>query len=140
MTQNAETCFESREWDVTVLGRTDRHNSSREVVTVIPGPSVSGYAVNEDLSPYLRNWQSPRGSQLPVCPSTAHNRDLGRTGLLRLALNPSKWFRKQWAAALFESRTARRGRRYDYHRMLSHFLPTIPNRDLVPLKKARSKD
>jgi len=45
MTQNAETCFESREWDVTALGRTDRHNSSREVVTVIPEPSVSGYAV-----------------------------------------------------------------------------------------------
>jgi hypothetical protein len=54
--------------------------------------SVSGYAVSEDLLPYLRNWQSPRGSQLPVCPSTADNRDLGRTGLLRLALNPSKWF------------------------------------------------
>ena len=31
-------------------------------------------------------------SQLPVCPSTAHNRDLGRTALLRLALSPSKWF------------------------------------------------
>ena len=45
MTQNAETCFESREWDVTALGRTDRHNSSREVVKVIPEPSVSGYAV-----------------------------------------------------------------------------------------------
>jgi hypothetical protein len=41
--------------------------------------------------PIMRNWQSPRGSQLPVCPSTAHNRDLGRTALLRLALNPSKW-------------------------------------------------
>jgi len=27
--------------------------------------------------------------------STAHNRDLGRRALLRLALNPSKWFRKQ---------------------------------------------
>ena len=27
--------------------------------------------------------------------STAHNRDLGRTALLRLALDPSKWFRKQ---------------------------------------------
>ncbi len=54
----------------------------------------------------------PRGSQLPVCPSTAHNRDLGRTALLRLALNPSKWFRKQWAAALFESRTARTARRW----------------------------
>ena len=23
--------------------------------------------------PIMRNWQSPRGSQLPVCPSTAHN-------------------------------------------------------------------
>jgi len=40
----------------------------------------------------MRNWQSPRGSQLPVCPSTAHNRDLGRTALLRLAVNPSSGF------------------------------------------------
>ena len=40
----------------------------------------------------MRNWQSPRGSQLPVCPSTAHNRNLGRRALPRLALNPSKWY------------------------------------------------
>jgi hypothetical protein len=33
--------------------------------------------------------------QFPVCTLTAHNRDLGRTALLRLALNLSKWFRKQ---------------------------------------------
>ena len=31
----------------------------------------------------------------PVTPSTAHNRDLSRTALLRLADNLSKWFRKQ---------------------------------------------
>ena len=49
MTQNAETCFESREWDVTALGRTDRHNSSREFVKVIPKPSVYGYAVIHHL-------------------------------------------------------------------------------------------
>ena len=30
------------------------------------------------------------------------------------------------------------GRRYDYHRMLSRFLPIIPNRHVIPLKKARS--
>ena len=45
--------------------------------------------------PIMRNWQSPLGSQLPVCPSTAHNRDLGRFALLRFALSRSKWFRKQ---------------------------------------------
>ena len=26
------------------------------------------------------------------------------------------------------------GRRYDYHRMLSRFLPIIPNRHVIPLK------
>jgi len=31
----------------------------------------------------------------PVTPSTAHNRDLSRTALLRLADNLSKWFREQ---------------------------------------------
>jgi len=30
------------------------------------------------------------------------------------------------------------GRRYDYHRMLSRFLPIVPNRHVIPLKKARS--
>ena len=30
------------------------------------------------------------------------------------------------------------GRRYDYHRMLSRFLRIIPNRHVIPLKKARS--
>src|SRR2546428_13696607 len=30
------------------------------------------------------------------------------------------------------------GRRYDYHRMLSHFPPIIPNWRVMPLKKTRS--
>jgi hypothetical protein len=41
--------------------------------------------------------------QFPVRPSTAHNRDLGRTALLRLAINPSKWFRKQCGVIRYQS-------------------------------------
>ena len=39
----------------------------------------------------------------PICPSTAHNRDLCRTALLRLAINPSKWFRKQCGVIRYQS-------------------------------------
>ena len=41
--------------NATALGRTDRHNSSRKVVKVIPEPSVSGYAVIHQLDLVLVN-------------------------------------------------------------------------------------
>ena len=73
-----------------------------------------------------------------VTPSTAHNRDLGRTGLLRLALNPTKWFLNS-GRQRFSSQELPEvlddGRRYDYHRMLSRFLRIIPNRHVIPLIK-----
>ena len=45
----------------------------------------------------VRQDRSRRGGarQLPCSPSSAHNRDLCRTALLRLSPNPSRWFRKQ---------------------------------------------
>ena len=49
-------------------------------------PGSVNTAALEDLSPYQAELAVASGSQLPVCPSTAHHRDLGRTGLLRLAL------------------------------------------------------
>jgi hypothetical protein len=73
----------------------------------LPGPAILSFrlagsstkcigkhwGVSEDLSPCRAELAVASGSQLPDCPSTAHNRNLGRRALLRLALNPSKWFR-----------------------------------------------
>jgi hypothetical protein len=57
-----------------------------------------------------------------LSPSTAHNRDLGRTALLRLADNPCKWFRKQCGVTRNLSRRepvyARR--QYPVRRKVSH--------------------
>jgi len=46
-----------------------------------------------------------------------------------------------WAATLLDSKLLELlgdGRRYDYHRMLSRFLPIMPNRNVIPLMKTKS--
>jgi hypothetical protein len=76
-------------------------------------------------------------AQLPDCPSADHNRDLAELHFYDLPLiRPSGFVnsgtQRYSSQELLE--LLGDGRRYDYHRMLSRFLPIIPNRHVIPLK------
>jgi hypothetical protein len=81
----------SRSLKLLCLKRNIENLSAIQEKSAIPlgDAATSGLSANRIRSRYTHR------RRLPDSPSTAQNLDLDQTALLRLALNPSKWFRKQ---------------------------------------------